>query len=78
MYTAIKGTYENGQITLQELPPTTQKTPVVIMFLSDTNPPAAKNTTWPREVLEFTGVSDFEPFENYRADLLPITEDPLA
>ena len=35
MYTAIKGIYENGQVILQEPPPTTQKTKVVVMFISD-------------------------------------------
>jgi len=35
MYTAIKGTYENGQVILEEAPPTLQKTKVVVMFLAD-------------------------------------------
>ncbi len=35
MYTAIKGIYENGQVILQEPPPTKQKTKVVVMFISD-------------------------------------------
>jgi hypothetical protein len=35
MYTAIKGFYENGQIILEETPPTTQRTNVLVMFLAD-------------------------------------------
>jgi hypothetical protein len=35
MYTAIKGTYENGKVILEETPPTTRKTKVVVMFLTD-------------------------------------------
>jgi hypothetical protein len=35
MYTAIKGTYENGKVILEETPPTTRKTKVVVMFLAD-------------------------------------------
>lgn len=35
MYTAIKGTYENGQVILDEPPPTRQKAKVVVMFLGD-------------------------------------------
>lgn len=37
-----------------------------------------RRDTWPREVLEFTGIPDFEPFESYRAELRPPAEDPLA
>lgn len=43
MYTAIKGHFENGQIILDELPPTNEKAKVVVMFLteetSETTPP---------------------------------------
>ncbi|SMF95166.1 hypothetical protein SAMN02949497_2512 [Methylomagnum ishizawai] len=35
MYTAIKGIYENGKVTLEEAPPTLRKTKVVVMFLAD-------------------------------------------
>ena len=35
MYTAIKATYENGTITLQEMPPTFKKTDVVVLFNND-------------------------------------------
>jgi hypothetical protein len=38
---------------------------------------AAKSTIWPGEVLEFTGLHDFEPFESHRDDLLPPAHDPL-
>ena len=41
MYTAIKRTYENGRVTLEETPPTTRKTKVVVMFLADEDQPAA-------------------------------------
>lgn len=37
-----------------------------------------KGNTWPREVLEFTGIPDFEPFESHRTDLRLPAEDPLA
>ena len=33
MYTAVKGIYENGQLTLIERPPTTRRSKVVILFL---------------------------------------------
>lgn len=35
MYTAIKGIYENGQVVLQETPPTDKKAKVVVMFLAE-------------------------------------------
>ena len=35
MYTAVKGTFENGQIILEEPAPTTEKTNVVVMFLAE-------------------------------------------
>ena len=35
MYTAIKGIYENGEITLEETPPTAQRSKVLVMFISD-------------------------------------------
>lgn len=35
MYTAIKAIYENGQILLQEEPPTTEKTNVIVMFIKE-------------------------------------------
>jgi hypothetical protein len=35
MYAAIKGTYENGQVTLEEPPPTLDRAKVVVMFLVD-------------------------------------------
>lgn len=34
MLTAIKGYYENGQITLSEMPPVFEKTEVVVTFLN--------------------------------------------
>jgi len=35
MYTAIKGVYENGQVILEEMPPTNKKAKVVVMFLTE-------------------------------------------
>ena len=35
MYKAINGTYEDGNIILEEAAPTTQKTKVVVMFMED-------------------------------------------
>lgn len=35
MYTAVKGTFENGQVTLEEPAPTLEKTKVVVMFLPE-------------------------------------------
>ena len=35
MFTAIKGIYENGQVTLEETPPTTKKSQVVVMFMTE-------------------------------------------
>ena len=35
MLTEIEGTYENGQITLNELPPVTHKMKVVVTFLGE-------------------------------------------
>lgn len=37
MLTAIEGTYENGQITLDELPPVEKKMKVVVTFLGEEN-----------------------------------------
>jgi len=35
MYTAIKGTYENGKVILEETPPTTRKSKVLVMFIAE-------------------------------------------
>jgi len=35
MYTAIKGIYENGNIVLEESPPSLEKAKVLVMFISD-------------------------------------------
>jgi len=35
MYTAIKGIYENGQVILEETPPTNTKSKVVVMFITE-------------------------------------------
>ncbi|HAK77409.1 MAG TPA: hypothetical protein DCM71_10980 [Runella sp.] len=39
MYTAIEGIYENGTFTLNEAPPTRQKTKVLITFMRETPAP---------------------------------------
>jgi len=33
MYTAVKGTYENGVLTFDETPPAVRKSEVVILFI---------------------------------------------
>ncbi len=38
MYTAVKGTYENGVLTLEETPPTVEKSEVVVLFMNDDKP----------------------------------------
>ncbi len=35
MYTTIKGIFENGQVILEETPPTNKKANVVVMFLNE-------------------------------------------
>ncbi len=35
MYTGINGIFENGQVILEEAPPTTQKTRVVVIFMNE-------------------------------------------
>ncbi|MBK1620379.1 hypothetical protein CKO42_18425 [Lamprobacter modestohalophilus] len=35
MYAAITGTFENGEVTLEEPPPTLGRAKVVVMFLVD-------------------------------------------
>ena len=42
MYTAIKGIYENGQIVLQEEPPTTKKMKVLVTFLDEAEVSSSK------------------------------------
>jgi hypothetical protein len=45
MYTGINGIFENGQVILEEAPPTTQKTRVVVMFMNeDVSHKSAKRT----------------------------------
>lgn len=40
MYTAIQGTYENGKLSLNEAPPTTKKTKVLVTFLEEIDTPS--------------------------------------
>lgn len=40
MYSAIKGTYENGNIILEEVPPTTRKSKVLVMFIAEDEKPS--------------------------------------
>jgi hypothetical protein len=44
MYAAVKAIYENGQVILQETPPTMEKTNVIVMFIKD-EPVKNKKTT---------------------------------
>jgi hypothetical protein len=44
MYTAIKGTYENGEVRLEEAPPTTQKSKVFVMFIPEEDMKTASGT----------------------------------
>ncbi len=39
MYTAIKGIYENGVLTMTEAPPKVKKSEVVILFMNDADAP---------------------------------------
>lgn len=39
MYTAIKGIYENGVLTMTETPPKIKKSEVVILFMNDSDTP---------------------------------------
>jgi hypothetical protein len=36
MLTTVKGTYENGRVVLDEIPPVKNKSKVVVTFLEDT------------------------------------------
>ena len=71
MYTAIKGTYENGKVILEEPPPTTRKSEVVVMFITDEEKPSES----PRKGVELGSLAgqgydipeDFnEPLEDLR------------
>ncbi|MGZ8243496.1 hypothetical protein [Methylomagnum sp.] len=35
MYTVIKGIYENGELTLEETPPTRQRVAVIVTFMEE-------------------------------------------
>ena len=39
MYVAVKGVFENGQVILEEVPPTDKKVKVVVMFLNEESLP---------------------------------------
>lgn len=39
---------------------------------------AEDKQTWPQQILDFEGVPDFPAFESHRAELLSVSEDPLA
>lgn len=43
MYTAVKGIFENGVLTLEETPPTVEKTDVVVLFMSEEKATAPEN-----------------------------------
>lgn len=42
MLTTIKGIYDNGKIVLEEMPPTKNKSKVVVTFLEEMQAPAIK------------------------------------
>ncbi len=42
MPTTIKGIYDNGKIVLDEMPPTKNKSKVVVTFLDEMQPPVVK------------------------------------
>lgn len=42
MLSAVKGTYDNGQIILHETPPVQERTEVIVMFLEDETVPPQK------------------------------------
>lgn len=42
MLTTIKGIYVNGQIVLDEMPPTKNSSKVVVTFLEEIQPPAVR------------------------------------
>jgi hypothetical protein len=44
MYIAIKAIYENGQVILQEPPPTDEKTNVIVTFVKDEIPKIKPST----------------------------------
>jgi len=37
-----------------------------------------QTTEWPDEIMQFTGISDFQSFESHRSDLSSPKADPLA
>jgi hypothetical protein len=54
MLTSISGTYENGQIVMDEIPPIHNKTKVVITFLEDIfTKPKVKKTNLQGTVLKY-------------------------
>ncbi len=53
MYTAIKGIYENGQVVLQETPPTSKKMKVLVTFLDEAELPSSKRQPWQLATVRF-------------------------
>ena len=49
MYTAVKGIYENGQITITEPAPTTEKSAVIITFIGAETEPVTSGGSKVRE-----------------------------
>jgi hypothetical protein len=45
MYTAVKGTYENGVLTFEETPPAVGKSDVVVLFMSEEKLPLGQKGT---------------------------------
>ncbi|WP_020605639.1 hypothetical protein [Spirosoma spitsbergense] len=52
MLTAVKGTYDHGQITLHETPPVQNRAEVIVMFLEE----VADATGQPRKESGFAGI----------------------
>ncbi|MGZ8152555.1 MAG: hypothetical protein ACXW0Q_07060 [Methylovulum sp.] len=44
MYTTISGIYDNGKVTLEELPPTEKRMKVLVTFVEETEPMPNKIT----------------------------------
>ena len=56
--------------------------PIARLIATESTPQATQwprtDADWPREIMEFEGISDLEPFEAARTTLLPPVADPFA
>ena len=74
MYTTVNGIYENGVLILNETPPTTKKTKVIVTFLEEIEPeiikqrlPGSLKRFGESEGKEYRLPDDFnEPFEDLK------------